>query len=54
MLVLFYLSLGFFWYANNWIVEFNLKAQPAHSELVGPNSPAIRDSREHKFLALHL
>lgn len=44
MLVLFYLSLGFFWYANNWIVEFNLNAQPAHSELVGPISPALSDS----------
>ena len=44
MLMLFYLSLGFFWYANNWIVEFNLKAQPAHSELVGPISPAASDS----------
>ena len=44
MLVLFYLSLGFFWYANNWIVEFNLNAQPAHSELVGSISPAPSDS----------
>lgn len=44
LLVLFYLSLGFFWYANNWIVEFNLNAQPAHSELVGPISPAPSDS----------
>lgn len=44
LLVLFYLSLGFFWYANNWIVEFNLKAQPAHSELVGSISPAPSDS----------
>lgn len=44
LLALFYLSLGFFWYANNWIVEFNLNAQPAHSELVGPISPAPSDS----------
>ena len=44
VLVLFYLSLGLFWFANNWIVEFNLKAQPAHSELVGSISPAPSDS----------
>ena len=44
VLLLFYLSLGLFWYANNWIVEFNLKAQPAHSELVGSISPAPSDS----------
>ncbi|HLZ42998.1 MAG TPA: DUF1648 domain-containing protein [Candidatus Sulfotelmatobacter sp.] len=44
MLVVFYLFLGLIWYANNWIVEFNLKAQPAHSELVGPISPAASDS----------
>jgi uncharacterized protein DUF1648 len=44
MLVFCYLFLGIFWYANNWIVEFNLKAQPAHSELVGSISPAPSDS----------
>ena len=44
VLVFCYLFLGIFWYANNWIVEFNLNAQPAHSELVGPISPAPSDS----------
>lgn len=54
MLIFFYVVLGFVWYGNYSIVKFNSYAQPAHSELVGPNSPAIRDSRENKFLALHL
>jgi hypothetical protein len=44
MLALFYLVLGITWYGNNRIVEFNLNAQPAHSELVGPPSPATCDS----------
>ena len=39
MLVVFYVVLGFSWYGNYSIVKFNLNAQPAHSELVGPNSP---------------
>jgi hypothetical protein len=54
MLIVFYVVLGFLWYANDTIIKFNLNAQPAHSELVGPKSPAIRDSRENQFLALHL
>jgi hypothetical protein len=53
MLIIFYIVLGFLWYGNYSIVKFNLYAQPAHSELVGPNSPAIRDSRENKVLTLH-
>src|ERR1700729_3883095 len=44
MLLFSYVFLGFFWFANNWIVEFNLRPQPAHSELVGPNSPAPTNS----------
>ena len=44
MLVLFYVVLGFLWYANNSIIKFNLNRQPAHSELVGPFSPAVSDS----------
>lgn len=44
MLVFCYLFLGIFWYANNWIIEFNLKAQPAHSELMGSISPAPSNS----------
>jgi hypothetical protein len=38
MLAFAYLFLAFFWFANNWVVEFNLRPQPAHSELVGANS----------------
>jgi hypothetical protein len=44
MLIVFYVVLGILWYANNFIVEFNLKAQPARSELVGPISPAMSHS----------
>lgn len=42
-LIVAYVSLGFCWYGNYSIVEFNLKA-PAHSELVGPRSPALSNS----------
>ena len=49
MLAFAYLFLGFFWYANHWIVEFNLHP-PAHSELVGPGSPVACDSNATKFL----
>jgi hypothetical protein len=45
LLVVFYIALGFFCYGNHSIIEFNLNRQPAHSELVGPNSPAMSDSR---------
>ena len=43
-LAIVYVVVGFCWYGNYSIVEFNLKAQPAHSELVGPISPAPSDS----------
>lgn len=49
LLVVFYVTLGFLWYGNHSLVEFNLKAQPAHSELVGPVSPAGSDSNRAKF-----
>ena len=39
-----YVAVGFCWYANYSIVDFNLKAQAAHSELVGTISPARRNS----------
>jgi|SRR5579872_148781 uncharacterized membrane protein len=39
-----YVVLGFCWFGNYSIVEFNLKASPAHSELVGTISPALSDS----------
>jgi len=43
-LVISYVALGFCWYGNYSIVDFNLKTQPAHSELVGPRSPVPSDS----------
>jgi uncharacterized membrane protein len=45
-LIISYIVLGIMWYGNSSIIDFNLKAQPAHSELVGPNSPAMSDSHE--------
>ena len=53
LLLAFYVGLGFLWFANNWIVEWNLNPPPAHSELVGPSSPAACDSREATVLTLH-
>lgn len=52
ILVIAYLTLGFCAYGNFSIIEFNLKAQPAHSELMGPHPPAISDSST--FFNLHL
>ena len=46
ILIAFYLSLSLLWFVNSWIVHRNLQAQPAHSELVGSNSPAMSDSRQ--------
>ncbi|MGC2477242.1 MAG: DUF1648 domain-containing protein [Candidatus Sulfotelmatobacter sp.] len=43
-LAIAYVVLSFCWYGNYSIVEFNLKASPAHSELVGTSSPALSDS----------
>jgi len=54
MLVGFYVVLGFLWFGNNSIVEWNLNPPPSHSELMGANSPAARDSSGTTFLALHL
>ena len=34
-LLISYVVLGFCWYANHSIVNFNLNAQPGHSELMG-------------------
>jgi uncharacterized protein DUF1648 len=44
VLLVAYVTLGFCWFGNHSIVNFNLSTQPAHSELVGPNSPAIGNS----------
>jgi hypothetical protein len=53
LLLVFYVALGFLWFGNNSIVEWNLNPPPAHSEFVGPDSPAASDSSGTKFLALH-
>lgn len=53
VLVISYVVLGFVWYGNHSIVEFNLNPQPAHSELVGLNSPAVSDSYSRARLQLH-
>ncbi|MGA9977181.1 MAG: DUF1648 domain-containing protein [Candidatus Sulfotelmatobacter sp.] len=54
MLVIFYVGIGLLWFVNNSIVEWNLNPPPAHSELMGTSSPAVRDSGGTKVLALHL
>jgi hypothetical protein len=53
ILVTFYVVLGLLWFGNNSIVEWNLNPPPAHSELMVPRSPAVRDSSRTRFLALH-
>jgi len=53
VLAVSYVLLGFLCYGNYSIVKFNLNPPPAHSELVGPHSPALRDSGGTKVLALH-
>jgi uncharacterized membrane protein len=53
LLVVFYVTLGFLWFGNRFIIEWNLNPPPAHSELMGPHSPAVRDSTGPKFLTLH-
>jgi amino acid transporter len=50
VLVVSYVVLGFCWFGNHSIVNFNLNPKPAHSELVGPNSPATRNSGGHSIL----
>jgi hypothetical protein len=32
LLAVFYVALGFVWYGNHSIIEFNLSAQPSHSQ----------------------
>jgi uncharacterized membrane protein len=49
VLVVSYVVLVFCWFGNHAIVNFNLSAQPAHSELVCPNSPAIDNSDGHSI-----
>jgi uncharacterized membrane protein len=54
MLLVFYVVLGFLWFGNHSIVEWNLNPPSTHSESMGANSPAARDSSGTNFLALHL
>jgi hypothetical protein len=44
ILLVAYVVLGFCWYGNRSIVNFNLNSQPAHSELMGVTSPAKSNS----------
>ncbi len=53
VLVISYVVLGFLWYGNHSIIDFNLKARPAHTELVGLTSPAASNPVDSKFLNLH-
>lgn len=51
VLIVSYVALGFVWYGNHSIIEFNLNP-PAHSELVGTISPVIHnsDGRTHSLI----
>jgi hypothetical protein len=53
LLVTFYVALCLLWFVNHWIVEWNLNPPPAHSELVGPDSPSASDSSRTNLFALH-
>ena len=53
LLLVFYVTIGFVWFGNHSIIKWNLNPPPAHSELMGPDSPAVRDSSGPKFLTLH-
>jgi hypothetical protein len=53
LLLVFYVTIGFVWFGNHSIIKWNLNPPPAHSELMGPDSPAVRDSSGAKFLTLH-
>jgi hypothetical protein len=53
LLAVFYVTIGFVWFGNHFIIAWNLNPPPAHSELMGPHSPAVRDSSGPEFLTLH-
>jgi uncharacterized protein DUF1648 len=53
ILVVSYLVLGLCWIGNHFIMDFNLHPPPAHSKLVGPTSPAIRNLDGRSVLQLH-
>lgn len=40
MLLVFYVVIGFCWYGNRWIVNFNLQSQQLHSEAAGKSKAA--------------
>lgn len=44
VLIISYCVLGVIWYGNSAIVDFNLRAQSTHSELVGPR---VRSQNPH-------
>ena len=54
ILIVSYVALSFLWFGNHSIVNFNSNVQPAHSELVGPNSTATSNSDGRSILQLHL
>lgn len=54
VLVVAYVVIGFCWFGNHSIVNFNLNPPPAHSELMGPTSPATSDSDGRTIFQLHL
>jgi hypothetical protein len=37
LLVVFYVTVGFVWFGNRSIIQWNLNPPPAHSELMGPD-----------------
>ena len=45
LMVVFYVTLGFSWYGNHSIIEFNLHAQPAQTRPVGLNHLAAGGSQ---------
>jgi hypothetical protein len=51
-LAIAYVVVGFCWYGNQMIIDFNLKAPAVHSELVDPASPAASDSQA-RFMQPH-
>ncbi len=53
VLVVAYVVMGFCWFGNRSIVDFNLSPQPAHFQQMGPTSPATSNSDRRTVLSLH-
>src|SRR6266567_4866781 len=51
VLVVAYVVMGFCWFGNRSIVNFNLNPQPAHSRLMGPISSATSNSDRRTVLS---